>query len=481
MNLVDKQSFLDFQLCRKKGWLARNRKPKLTSAALLRISDGIKVGERARELFPGGVTIGGESLQESMRRTKEVMSNSSVHVLLEAAFVAGSYVAKADVIQRDADGWHLIEVKSGTRDKKEYIQDIAYTKSVMQKSGFNVMRTSLLLISKDFRVGMANSEFFRMVEVSEKVNQNSLNLRFNQAHEILSEECPDPELVLHCRNCKFWDSCLGKNSDEAHSVLELPRLSTKKFEEITSAGIREIAQIRDVSILSARQLVVWRSVVSQEPVIDKKLAAEMLSKIEFPAKYLDFETAASAFPLYPGVSPFEQIPTQFSVHICTSPGESIGHLSYLAENPERDCRLDLAHSLLDALGDAGSIVVYSGFEHRVITGLAKHFPQLEGPLLSLTERLFDFEKVFLKAIYHPAFRGRTSIKNTANALIDQLEYQNLDISDGQSAAAAFALLARGEIKDAAERERTRSNLLEYCALDSFAMVLIHQRVLELIE
>ncbi|MBK1730182.1 DUF2779 domain-containing protein [Halorhodospira halophila] len=107
---------------------------------------------------------------------------------------------------------------------------------------------------------------------------------------------------------------------------------------------------------------------------------------------MDFETAQPALPRYPGTSPFQALPFQFSCHIQRAPGVAPEHTDFLA-TADTDPRRPLAEALLNALGDRGSIVVYSSFERRVLGELADALPDLAEPLAALQDRLWDLLRV----------------------------------------------------------------------------------------
>jgi hypothetical protein len=56
-----------------------------------------------------------------------------------------------------------------------------------------------------------------------------------------------------------------------------------------------------------------------------------------------------------------------------------------------------------------------------------------------------------------------------------MSYASLNIGDGDSASAIFALMALGKYSDK-EMATISADLLEYCAQDTMAMVKIHQRL-----
>ena len=201
---------------------------------------------------------------------------------------------------------------------------------------------------------------------------------------------------------------------------------------------------------------------------------QKLERIRVPAFYLDFETMMTAIPLWPDIAPYEQIPIQYSLHICESSGNIIRHIDYLAD-PQRDCRRELAERLIVDLKGEGSIITYSSFEKTTISKLSKTFSDLSDELQSLIDRIVDLEPC-IKCINHPEFCGRTSIKIVLPVLVPELSYEGLEIADGDAALVTFALMAQG-MMDIGEIERKRAALLEYCKMDTLAMVRLHEVLL----
>ncbi len=70
-----------------------------------------------------------------------------------------------------------------------------------------------------------------------------------------------------------------------------------------------------------------------------------------------------------------------------------------------------------------------------------------------------------------------SIKRVLPALVPELSYDGLDIADGGSASVAFEQLQ--EETDMIKTHKIRMDLLEYCKLDTLAMVEILNRLNEI--
>ena len=152
-------------------------------------------------------------------------------------------------------------------------------------------------------------------------------------------------------------------------------------------------------------------------------------------------------------------------------GKIIHHTDYLAES-HHDCRRELAKRLIKDLKGEGSIITYSSFEKTTITKLSKTFPDLSDELQGLIDRIVDLEQC-IKCVNHPEFCGRTSIKIVLPVLIPDLSYEGLEIANGDVALVTFAMMAQGKM-DADAMKRNRAALLEYCKMDTMAMVRLHE-------
>lgn len=335
---------------------------------------GLEVHRRARDLYPDGKLISDPNTARAAETTSQLMADPSVTTLFEATFQVDGYTAKADVLSRHKGGWHLIEVKSNVNDKPELVDDLTYTVMVAQRAGCSICRASLKLVSKDYRLGQSDEDLFREIDHTEDARQRAtefLALWSEIADAISRDDRPVPQLVLECRDCQYFArECIGKGV--ANSIFDLPRLSRPKVVSLAQTGTVSIEDIPDGFALTENQKRVYDVIISGNPAIGPNLG-KTVSDVEWPAYYLDFETVMTAIPLYPDVAPYEQIPTQFSIHVCTEAGHIREHHQFLAD-PSKDPRPDLAASLVEALGDSGSILAYSSFEKKRIDDLAKACP-----------------------------------------------------------------------------------------------------------
>jgi hypothetical protein len=81
-------------------------------------------------------------------------------------------------------------------------------------------------------------------------------------------------------------------------------------------------------------------------------------------------------------------------------------------------------------------------------------------------------KIFADRLYiHPDFKGRSSIKKVFPAICPHAtKYDSLGISEGLTASISWFHAVKRLDMDPAERQRIFQDLLEYCTLDTWAMV-----------
>ena len=203
-----------------------------------------------------------------------------------------------------------------------------------------------------------------------------------------------------------------------------------------------------------------------------RAVADLLNALPYPRRYLDFETIQFAVPIWLNTSPFDLLPFQWSCHTESEDG-SLQHTEFLS-NDGSDPTHIFCRKLIEAAGDVGPIFVYSAFERTRLMELSNRYPELEEPLAAIMERLVDLLPILRKHYYHPAMKGRFSIKSVLPTIAPDLDYAKLEhVKEGGGAQEAFS-----EILDrstSAERRATHTSaLLKYCSLDTLAMVRIVQ-------
>ena len=445
---------------------------------------GTRVGELARDLFHGGVLIEEDHLHhdEAVSSTGKALADPSVQAIYEAAFVYDDVRIRADILKRAGnDMFDLIEVKSGTGVKEEHIPDVAVQLYVLKGCGIPVGRACLCHINKEYIYQGGSydlSQLFLGEDITDKAQllQPDIPMILEEIRLPLWElETPDIKPSRQCSKpylCAFASHCLV--SQPEYRVLQLPHASEKLLSALEDAGIDDIRDIpQGFPGLNENQQRVRACVANNRFYLDPALP-EVLGRLEYPIHFLDFETFNPALPLYLGTRPYQVIPFQWSDHIITDNGELI-HEDFLYDGSD-DPREQFTRSLLKALAARGSIVVYSSYEATCIRALADALPDLSSDLMALLEgRIVDLLALVRNHCYHPEFHGSFSIKSVLPALVPDLGYSDLEISDGGQASAAYAEMVRPE-RPADHRIQLRESLLAYCRRDTEAMVRLFEKL-----
>lgn len=102
-------------------------------------------------------------------------------------------------------------------------------------------------------------------------------------------------------------------------------------------------------------------------------------------------------------------------------------------------------------------------------------------LAPINPRVFrrSFETFWEYDYYHPDQKGSTSLK-TILPVITGRDYKDLGIQSGQMANFEF-LRIKTEFMTEFEKSEIEKNLIEYCKLDTYAMILILRKIKEWIE
>ena len=435
-----------------------------------RFDQGRAVGELATTLFPGGVLIDlpHDAVEQRIEDTREATAGEAPAVF-EAAFLEHNTFVAVDILERQPEGFHVIEVKSSNSQKPEHIPDVAVQLHVLGRAGIDVTRASVMHLNRDFRHPDLGERFCTTdVTTEAKEYEQGVAAELDDQMEALQGSLPDVSVGLHChepRACPFLDRCWPQDRDH---IIKLYNVGPAKAAKYMADGVHRISEIPASQKLpdAARRQV--KSLRGDRMIVEPGLG-EALGEFSGRLGFLDFETIARAIPVWPGLGPWGQAAAQFSYHEA-QPDGSYSHLGWLAEGP-RDARPELARVMVEATQSADRIVTYSSFEKTRIRALQKAVPELEAKLIDLEAKLVDLLPVLRNFVYHPDFEGSFSIKYVLQPLVPELSYNDLVIVDGLVASVEIArlLFVAGRIPPE-ERDRIRQDLLDYCERDTWAMV-----------
>lgn len=477
---LSKSRLLDFLQCPKKLYL-RTHYPELvenSASTLQSFQAGHEVGDVARGLYPNGILIGHDNnLALALADTRKVLKESSNTPIFEATFEHGGVLVRADLLLPYQDGYQMIEVKSAASVKQQYLPDCAVQSWVLRGAGINLLESTIAHIDSSFVYAGDNDyrQLFKYVSVTDTITPliEEVPAWIDSAQDVLAGTAPEIAIGNQCTSpydCPFLNHCAPVRN-EGYPITILPRISGKKIAMFKELGISDIRDILDGQLNNPTHLRVWRATLSGNPEIDPGTSA-VLKSYPYPRFYMDFETISFAVPRWKGTRPFQNISFQWSCHIERDYG-SLDHKEFLDTSGE-DPSWAFIKSLIAVVEEDGPIFVYSGFEKGILNSLSARFPSLEACILDIIARLVDLHPIAEKNYYHPDMKGSWSIKSVLPTISTELNYQEVgEVQDGGMVQQAFLELISNESPDP-RKERLSHDLLEYCKLDTMAMVKLVQ-------
>jgi hypothetical protein len=471
--------------------------PELEPDIVLRdlFDQGALVDARARREWPEGVRIDDGAARDDDRDARDAARAAATQAAIEAnasvifgaVFDADGVFCVVDALERNADGWTLIEVKSASEAKDYHLPDVAVQVHVARRCGVNVTRAEVMHLNREYR-HPDHGPLFTRTDVSAVVSGllDDVADRIPRLHAALDGPLPDHPVGEHCwfhGECAFFNRCWP--GDEDH-IRHLCNVGPRKTLEWMAKGIARMSDLPAGTKLNEKQQRQLKAQRENRLIVEPGLGEAIRPAVEAKRLgFLDFETVSRALPVWNGLGPWHQTAAQFSYHE-RQPDGTVTHVDFLAEGPDDprdppdDPREAIARAMLAATANADRIVMYTPFERTQIKALATHLPHLAPQLAELVEKLWDLKPPIEQHVYHPRFRGSFSLKDILNPLVPDLSYNDLVIIDGKTASVEIArlLFVSGRIP-LHERETTRRNLLDYCKRDTFATVRLVDRLIEL--
>lgn len=488
--ILSKSTFIRGLQCKKSLYLYKhnyNLRDGISSQLQAIFNQGTNVGILSQQLFPNGVDASPSDhfkIQDSVLKTKEFIDNGET-IIYEATFQYNGVLVALDILVKDEYGWKAFEVKSSTTISETYINDTSIQYYVITNCGIELKDISIVFINNQYvKNGYIDvKKLFTVESVLERVKEvvPTIPNQIESFKKLISQDSvPNTDIGIHCSTpygCDFMGHC-WKHIPE-YSIFNISNLYTTKKFELYEKGIVSFEQIDlNNSKLNSNQILQVTSELNKTTYVDKDSITQFLKDFEYPLYYLDFETMTSAVPIYDNSRPYQQLVFQYSLHIQNENGE-LEHREYLAEASQNiDPRINFVKQLINDCGDTGDILVYNiGFERGKLNDLITIFSIYNNEINNIIGRLKDLMIPFQKKWYYtPAMKGSYSIKYVLPALVPELSYQDLEIKEGGTASSIFTHMVNGEFQG--DIDKTKIDLLEYCKLDTFAMVKILEKLKE---
>lgn len=485
---LSKSTYCSGVQCPKILWLNQNNPEVATASNNDSILEtGLEVGELAKGLFGEYHNIDSENGLAGMLNDTEEALESGINIITEASFADQNNFCSVDILKNNPEGLDIYEVKSSTEIKDIHLHDLAYQYYVLTSLGYQINSANLIYINNGY-VRQGELDLTQLFTIENKTEtiiemQSDVKLRIEAISEYMKRtDEPAKDLGLYCfdpYDCPYWSYC-AKHLPKKN-VFDLAGMLKKEKFKYYYEGIYSYEDL-SVSPLKLKYLEqVLYELDNRAPKIELDEIKIFLNNLYYPLYFLDFETFQQAIPAYDGISPYMQIPFQYSLHYIEKEGGELKHREFLAPVGV-DPRSDLANQLVRDIPTDACVLAYNmGFEKGVIRNLAKLYPNLATNLLMIHDNIQDLMVPFQKRHYYAKeMSGSYSIKKVLPTLFPddpQLNYHELNlIHNGSEAMSAFA-----QLKDKSPEEiaAIRTALLAYCKLDTLAMVKIWQKLIEI--
>jgi len=281
------------------------------------------------------------------------------------------------------------------------------------------------------------------------------------------------------------------------------------------AGLLDVPKDLLSGATADRQRLQLDCTAKNQEFIDSGLK-RILSGHRHPLHFIDFEASRLAIPYHINMHPFEIAAFQWSYHGIREPGASLLHAEWL-----NDCdafpNFEFARQLKGRIGEKGTVYVWSHYEMAVLGEIRRQmdsYGERDAELASWLDRMttkgnpriVDLCELARHYYFHPSMKGSLSIKWVLPAVWqadDGLradprfrEYVGHDatgkplnpydtlpplpigekeevVQEGTGAMRVYQEMMYGvAASDPSARENYRRLLLQYCRLDTAAMVMI---------
>lgn len=488
--IINRAKYCSYCQCPKSVWLKKNKNEEFVvdKSVSDRASSSNEICELECKLFGKVVDVtavaGGTDPEILVAKTKELIEKG-VKVISKAAVEYDGAYAVIDILKKEKSGYSMYRTKSSTSpNHHSYIVEVSYNKYILQKCGIDVVGTYVINVNTKYhhKRRLHLNQLFKITSVEELVADEIVRVEDNikGLKEILDMESePDIDLNTGCHSpfdCGFWKYC--SKHLPSPSVFDLYATSIQKKVDYYRKGIVTFEDIREKcdKLDHMQKLQIEHGIETKETYIDQARVREFLDKLWYPLYFLDFETVQMGIPKYKKSRPYQPTPFQYSLHYIENPGDEPKHKEFLA-SPEKDPRKQVAMRLASDIPETACVLAYNQyFERDRIKDLAKLYPTLSKKLFAVAKNVRDLIDPFAEGmVYNRAMGNSTSIKSVLPALYPfdpSLDYSNLDgVQNGNDAMSIFPKLL-SMTKE--ERKEAEKDLLEYCKLDTFAMVKIYE-------
>lgn len=476
--MLTKSDYLRYLECPIHLWAHKNARHEMEGHEISEqlqwiFEQGDLVEAEARRLFSDGQSVAKHS-KISEHETRDLIAVGS-KTIFQATAIADELFAMADIFRfnPEMNAWDVFEVKSTTEVEEKHLHDVCFQMIAFKKAGYALGRLHLIHINPEYvRQGEIDPQAFLITEdITEQVH--ALEAEVTKKIEAAKKVVALPKMpscdgcTCYPKECPCCQYCYPDLPD--YSVFNLYKIWGSKARKLYLTGIRNLVDVPDDFKLTTAQSCQVEVARTGKPIIDAEKIRKELREVTYPVAFLDYETFPSAIPLFDGYKPYQQMVFQYSLHTLSEDG-TLEHFDYLApafENPVSE----VLRCLQECCPETGTVIAWNkSFEKGRNDEMAMLLPEYASMLQSINGRTYDLMDIFRKLYYvHPDFRGSCSVKKVLPVLVPSLSHKDLAIQDGGTASLTwYRMLTDG--RSDAEKKKTYKDMLEYCKLDTLAMV-----------
>jgi len=487
---ITKTDYMEYTMCPKNLWLKKHKPGifediEITEFQKEIILNGQIVDEASMHLFPDGKLVNAENNVDQLDYSKELLAKRN-GTIFQASFEWNGFFVRTDILHFDkqANSWSLYEVKATNSVKTSpysHIKDLAFQKLLLKYNDIDISHIGVIHLNSVYRrSGELNyDDLFQETDVTIKVNdaEGIVNTEMNDLKNYLKMPekqgcgCLYKGRTAQCKTFAYSNPHIAD-----YSVHNISRIGSSKkiLADWINRNIYSIEDIDNPQVLKGYRHLQYIAHIGGEAIVNSEEILNILNDLEFPIHFLDYEAYSSAIPAFDRFGPWQHIPFQYSIHILNDDG-SLEHREFLIKKPTNEITHSLVDNLAKDVHDTGTIVVwYAPFEKARNNYLALLYPEFSDFISNLNNRIFDLMKIFSDGHYvDPGFRGSNSLKNVLPVLVPDLLYTDLEIQKGIDAPVYWKKMI-SEKSDLSEIKDIEKQLLEYCKLDTFAMVRIYE-------
>ena len=428
--------------------------------------------------------------KESKEKTEQAINSKDINIIFEGVFIFFDTYIRPDILIRKNKGWELLEIKSSGELKNYHITDLAIQSYILKKLGINLTSIKLIHVNKNFILETENDYKdlpFEVDVTSQVIEEEEKIPSLIKKLLPLTKESPCPNIKIgdHCNEpyeCDYIDRCKPKSNIISYEMLPGRIKGTKIEKHCKANGIKKLEDV-PAELLSENQKIIQKCHKENITWFNREELITKFKDLSWPIYFMDFETVQQVVPKIKGTKPFTQLPFQWSVHKWSSLDKKIklndanSFLEFLDQNIERK----FAESLLNELGDEGTIFIHSPYEKIILKNLMKKdsCKDLENKINKLEPRILDSEKIVKKGFYDPIMKGRYKLKVINKVIpISDISYEKKDnIVSGNDAQFAWFICTDPKT-DENEIEKQKKLLIDYCSKDTLAVYYLIKYLME---